>query len=628
MPFETAPSGTPLRCSVVIPTWKRAATLRETLSTVLTQSYELFEIHIVSDGEDDAIHALSEEFAAFPSLHWHFLPENRGQAAARNAGARAASGDILLFLDDDTHTTPDWIALHMRRHQTADPRIPLAVVGRIAELRVEPSARVTDRALQRGWESTLENYERLFLLAGPDSIGDEFENAIAFGMNCSIRRDLFLRHGGYLEALRVTDEDMELGLRLYLAGVESVFEPRAVVTHHSAKDLTAYFRRCWQASGATDVYRVFELGQHNSQTRRLLSISHGARPTQLLRRVFWRGARTLRSLAGQLEGMANRTGSRLLASAWGRLCPQALYWSSVRSTGCTLSQLKGLAAPAKCALMLHSLSMPQSPEESTYYLAPDHFRLLMRRFCRTGYRTVTTAQWLRDEVPRKHVLLTFDDGYDDLYTELFPWLQEHGFTAVIFLVADRIGETNLWDQASGSRPRQLLTLTQIREMQQCGVEFGSHTLTHPWLPSLSDVDLERELRDSKSRLENLLGVEVNSFAYPFGGVDRRVRAAVARAGYRLGFTTLPGTNRWNDPLCQNRADIPGWTTPLEFKFHLRYGMGYRQLGASFLRSAEGNAPTTTLRKLAGGLRRWGGKALDMRSGRKRRGEWPSSLNRD
>ena len=611
---------TPLRCSVIIPTWRRVEALREILPAVLGQSYAAFDVHVVSDGEDLSLRALAAECPSDERLHWHVHQENRGQAAARNTGARAAEGDILLFLDDDTQPVPDWIAFHVGRHQTADPRIPCVVAGKIAEQRAERPSRVTDRALQQGWERTLDGYAHLLEKTGPDSIGDAFENAIAFGLNCSVRRDFFLRQGGYLERLRITDEDMELGLRFYLAGAETVFEPRAMVTHQNSKDLSAYFRRCWQASGITDVYRVFELGRHNSQTRRLISISHGAPPVRLLRRILWHGARPLLFLADLLEGTANRTGSRLLASAWGRLCPQALYWSGVRSTGCTLRQLNRLAAPAKCALMLHSLCPPETPLESTYYLSPDRFRLMMNRFCDRGHRTVTTAQWIRDEVPRKHALLTFDDGYDDLYTELLPWLRRHNFTALVFLVADHIGGSNLWDQKRGLRARQLLTFAQIREMQHYGVEFGSHTLTHPWLPALSNDDLHREVCHSRRRLEDLLGVEVTSFAYPYGGVDRRVRAAVARAGYKLAFTALPGINRWNDPLCQNRADIHHGTTPLELLLHLRYGRGYRQSGAAFLRAIEQKAPTATLRGLAGSLRRWGNQKLEKHSERQPAGD--------
>lgn len=255
-------------------------------------------------------------------------------------------------------------------------------------------------------------------------------------------------------------------------------------------------------------------------------------------------------------------------------------WSSARAAGGTPAQRKSVAGSSKCALMLHSISEPTTKEEAAYYIAPRRFHRLMRWFRATGYRTLTTAEWLQDLIPAKRVLLSFDDAYDDLYTELFPLVIQHHYTPVIYLVADRIGASNVWDQKPGLRTRNLLTLEQIREMQKYGVEFGSHSLTHPLLPGLSDAQLRREVSDSKHRLEDMLGVEVKSFAYPYGGVDGRVRAAVAEAGYQLAFTAIPGTNWWNDPLCQRRAEVNEFTGLADFLFELRSGRTIRQaLGA-------------------------------------------------
>lgn len=255
--------------------------------------------------------------------------------------------------------------------------------------------------------------------------------------------------------------------------------------------------------------------------------------------------------------------------------------------------------------MLHSLCEPQAREEASYYLSPKRFRLMMRWLLSAGYKTASTSQWLKDGLSRNQVLLTFDDGYDDLYEHFLPLAIEDHLTAVIFLVADRIGGSNLFDQASGLRARNLLTWPQIREMQKHGIEFGSHTLTHPHLPDVSDEQLRREVSDSKRRLEDVLGVEVTSFAYPYGGVDRRVRAAVAEAGYQLAFTTLPGPNWWNDPLCQRRVDVNERTSMLDFASQLRTGYGFTQSISERLHSLERDLPTGALRRAAGALRSFG-----------------------
>lgn len=252
-------------------------------------------------------------------------------------------------------------------------------------------------------------------------------------------------------------------------------------------------------------------------------------------------------------------------------------------------QQKGAGTTPKCALMFHGISEPRTKEEAAYSIAPRRFHRLMRWFRTMGFSTATSPDWLADAIPAKRVLLTFDDGYDDLYTELLPVIVEHRYTPVVFLVADHIGKTNLWDQAKGLRVRKLLTLEQIREMQKYGVEFGSHSATHPLLTQLSDVQLRREVSDSRQRLEDLLGIEVVCFAYPYGNVDERVRAAVAEAGYRLAFTAEPGTNLQNDPLLQRRAEVNDATGVAEFLFKLRFGQGVRVTGGAFRRRLGGQS---------------------------------------
>jgi peptidoglycan/xylan/chitin deacetylase (PgdA/CDA1 family) len=247
-----------------------------------------------------------------------------------------------------------------------------------------------------------------------------------------------------------------------------------------------------------------------------------------------------------------------------------------RSKGGSLPFLRDNVGAPRRALMLHSVAEPLTREEGWYYIAPRRFHRLMRWLNVFGYKTATTAEWMKNEITEKHVLFTFDDGYDDLYTELLPLVIEHRYTAIIYLVAGRIGETNVWDQESGLRARNLMTLDQLREMQKYGIEFGSHTMTHPWLPHVTDERLRKEVTESKYRLEDLFGIEMTSFAYPFGGVDERVRSAVGDAGYKLAFTIESGPNLGNDPLCQKRAEINNHTTLTDFAFKLRNGRSLKE----------------------------------------------------
>lgn len=256
---------------------------------------------------------------------------------------------------------------------------------------------------------------------------------------------------------------------------------------------------------------------------------------------------------------------------------------SATAAGAAPAHGRAMAVPSKCALMFHGIGEPLTKQEAAYSIAPRRFHSLMRWFRWAGYRTMTTAEWLVDTASANRTLFTFDDAYSDLYREFLPEVIEHRHTAIVFVVVKCIGKSNLWDQQSGMRARNLLTLDQIREMQRFGVEFGSHSLTHPRLTGLENAQLRCEVADSKRRLEDLLGAEVLSFAYPYGAVDAGVRYAVAEAGYRLAFTADPGVNRANDPLLQRRAEVNDSTGVADFLFKLRYGASARVAFGAFRR---------------------------------------------
>ena len=594
-----------LRCSVVVTTWRRPVLLANAIASLLSQTYPDFEIVIVCDGEDAGVRAISSKFEHEPRTRWVFHPVNRGLPAARNTGAREANGDVVLFLDDDVIADSNLVGVHMGHHRKSAPDHRLAVASLTAEDRHTRLSTYLNERLHNHWNSMLDYISGILAAPGLESIDDHVQQIAWFGLNCSIRRDLFLACGGFNELFRASDEETEMGSRLYLEGFDFVFEPRRLLTHKNSKDLTEYFRGCWRASGSLDLFRVFELGQKNAQTRHLVSMYHGYLLNRLAARAVWHSSKFLLDLSKFTERQANRSRSPLLFSVWCRTVRAGEYWSSVKSDRFTLARLKGAVGTSRRALTFHSLSAPASEAEASYYISPHRFKRMMRWFVTAGYKTATTAQWLRDELSKKHVLLTFDDGYDDLHEHFLPLAIEHHLTAVVFLVADHVAGSNLWDQKSGLRARNLLTWPQIREMQKYGIEFGSHTLTHPFLPDVSHEKLRCELVESKRRLEDALGLEVTSFAYPYGGVDRRVRAAVAEAGYKLAFTTLPGPNWWNDPFCQQRAEVNEHTSLLDFGFQLRSGYGFTQSISERLAALERDLPLSALRNAAGTLRSFG-----------------------
>lgn len=164
----------------------------------------------------------------------------------------------------------------------------------------------------------------------------------------------------------------------------------------------------------------------------------------------------------------------------------------------------------------------------------DHLRYLKKE----GYKTITFEEALQIKkncTPGKYVIITFDDGYEDNYTLAFPLLKKYGFTAIIFLVAGL--EYNLWDEQSDEPKLKMLNLQQMLEMIEYGIEFGSHTLSHADLSKESDEKVKVELANSKKNLEEKLGREISSFAFPYGNCNETVKQVAKETGYKFVYAT-------------------------------------------------------------------------------------------
>jgi peptidoglycan/xylan/chitin deacetylase (PgdA/CDA1 family) len=168
-----------------------------------------------------------------------------------------------------------------------------------------------------------------------------------------------------------------------------------------------------------------------------------------------------------------------------------------------------------------------------------------------GLDAVLAARDGGEPLPRRALLLTFDDAYVDLLEVACPLLRERGIAAVVFAVADRVGASNLWDQAKGAGALELLDGEGLRAVAARGVEVGSHTATHRSLPKIERGELEGELAGSAATLERLGLPRPRSFSYPYGGADERLATAVREAGYEIAFTTA-----WGDPATAPRHLVP------------------------------------------------------------------------
>jgi peptidoglycan/xylan/chitin deacetylase (PgdA/CDA1 family) len=132
----------------------------------------------------------------------------------------------------------------------------------------------------------------------------------------------------------------------------------------------------------------------------------------------------------------------------------------------------------------------------------------------------------RQPLPANPVVITFDDGYADLYTTAYPILAAHGFKAVAYIVSGFVGRT------------PYVSAPQVVQMDNNGIEIASHTVNHADLARSSNASVMRELVDSKRWLEHLLGHPIVDFAYPSGMFNGQVVADVMKAGYDTAVTTM------------------------------------------------------------------------------------------
>lgn len=177
--------------------------------------------------------------------------------------------------------------------------------------------------------------------------------------------------------------------------------------------------------------------------------------------------------------------------------------------------------------------------------SPAIFRRQMRFLSENGFRTLTLAELGRligtgERFPDKRVVLTFDDGFENFHSQAFPLLDRYGFDSTVFLVAGRCGKHNDWEGNPAKLPRsRMLSWNQVKELSSSGVDFGSHTVTHPNLTSIPIDSAEVEMAESRKMIEDGIGRAVNNFAYPYGKFNESI-LRIAERVYSTACTTKLG----------------------------------------------------------------------------------------
>jgi peptidoglycan/xylan/chitin deacetylase (PgdA/CDA1 family) len=189
-------------------------------------------------------------------------------------------------------------------------------------------------------------------------------------------------------------------------------------------------------------------------------------------------------------------------------------------------------------LMYHYIRVNPNPRDRLGFnlsVTPSDFSQQMDWLDQNGYHPVDIGDvrnYLLNHgsLPAKPVVLTFDDGYRDMYTTAFPILRTHHFKAVSYVVSGFVN----------APPN--ITADQVLEMDANGIEIGVHTVSHADLTKISASDLHHEVFDSKASLEALLGHPVLDFCYPSGQFNQAVISVVQSAGFQSATTTQPGVS--------------------------------------------------------------------------------------
>jgi peptidoglycan/xylan/chitin deacetylase (PgdA/CDA1 family)/glycosyltransferase involved in cell wall biosynthesis len=572
-PVEAQPRNVTI--SIVIPTYNRKNTLLQTLPNLFAQRFPIdqYEIVVVVDGSQDgtadAIRRLT------PPCRLSVLSQpRRGPAAARNAGVRAARGDIVLFVDDDIICTPDLVQQHATAH--SDNRF-LLVHGKIVVAPGSPPS-----LIMHGTQNWYEKYYD----ALDSRSGLELPKDVFLISNSSLRRSIVLANGGFDESIP-SKEDFEFGLRLWKIGVRFRYLPSAVAFEMFVKSSWDFALKDGYLWGRSDIF----LCRKHPEFRPYCGLA-SLGETPLWKRVLRRLAISCPLLPAIMKVPLSFAESFGWISTIRRIGLWLLHClhrvsflrGAARESGSWRNLLSEFAVKLP-VLMYHHVGPFRPGTYPSLTVPPSMFRHQIHWLARRGYvgiRADDWTSWIRTGrgLPERPILITFDDAYADVVEYALPVLRQYGFSATIFVVTSQIGGTNAWDEIKGIGPHRLMTREQICRWAAEEIEFGAHSRTHADLRTVSNSDLEREVVGSGEDLRGTLGRKVTSFAYPYGFYNDGVSQCVANS-FDVAFTCEEGLNSARSkPFLLRRTMVLPNDSWLDWVFRVKLGWSpFQQLRA-------------------------------------------------
>jgi peptidoglycan/xylan/chitin deacetylase (PgdA/CDA1 family) len=205
----------------------------------------------------------------------------------------------------------------------------------------------------------------------------------------------------------------------------------------------------------------------------------------------------------------------------------------------------------------------------------DEFRKQVRWLHETGFKNMRMRELeslleRNEPLPdKRHVVFSFDDGYEDNFTTVVPILKEFGYTGMFYLATDFIGSEKMYqrDRIESRRVEhnRIMNWEQVSQMLSDGMEIGSHSMTHAILTEIPDDTVWQEIIGSKKILEAKLGADVTSFCYPGGFLNDSLENMVRKAGYRSACTVDMGIWCGGNIMRIPRVGIPASDNMLIFK---------------------------------------------------------------
>jgi peptidoglycan/xylan/chitin deacetylase (PgdA/CDA1 family) len=193
-------------------------------------------------------------------------------------------------------------------------------------------------------------------------------------------------------------------------------------------------------------------------------------------------------------------------------------------------------------LMYHQVGdfKPMREHRSTY-CHYKRFQAQMAFLHRFRYRILSLDEALvclngHQPMPKRAVVLTFDDGYENFYEYAWPVLAHYRFPAMVYLLSGLLGQPSSWFARDGRATPRLMDPARVLQLHAAGVDFGSHGVEHTKLAEAEAARVHDEVTRSKRQLEALLDAEVQHFCYPYGSHDLAAVAAVQAAGYHSAVT--------------------------------------------------------------------------------------------